>query len=186
MRPLRPLLLPLSLSFVLAATTAACGDDEFLASVPNVVDTVTVAALTGTPVSQPSAFSVADGIPVRTDQANFDFAFEIQDDGTPVFLPVAAMGLPTGSSAQPGLQLRPEAFEAITVARSNGYITEQPVPIAVGQVYMARSRIVCAIGVPLYGKLEILELGDDRTVTFQVLTNNNCGFTGLEPGLPPN
>ena len=41
------------------------------------------------------------------------------------------------------------------------------------------------LGVPLYGKLEILSF-QDSTVTFQVLANQNCGFKDLLPGLPAN
>jgi hypothetical protein len=58
--------------------------------------------------------------------------------------------------------------------------------LAVGNVFVARSRIVCsALSVPLYGKLRILELdATARTVTFEILADQNCGYVGLEPGLP--
>jgi lysyl-tRNA synthetase class 2 len=54
------------------------------------------------------------------------------------------------------------------------------------EVFVARSRIVCsALSVPLYGKLRILELdATARTVTFEILADQNCGYVGLEPGLP--
>jgi hypothetical protein len=43
---------------------------------------------------------------------------------------------------------------------------------------------VCtSLGVPLYGKLQILSF-QDSTVTFQVLADRNCGFKDLDPGLP--
>jgi hypothetical protein len=46
--------------------------------------------------------------------------------------------------------------------------------------------VVCtSLGVPLYGKLEILSF-QDSTVTFKVLTDLNCGFRDLVPGLPNN
>jgi len=41
------------------------------------------------------------------------------------------------------------------------------------------------ISVPFYGKLEILSFRDS-TVTFKVLTDLNCGFRELVPGLPKN
>ena len=52
-------------------------------------------------------------------------------------------------------------------------------PVAVGERYVVRSRVVCTIlGVPLYGKLEILGF-QDSTVTFRVLVDRNCGFKDL-------
>jgi hypothetical protein len=45
--------------------------------------------------------------------------------------------------------------------------------------------VTCTIGVPKYAKLEILGLNEAlRIVTFRVLSNDNCGFRSLEPGLP--
>jgi hypothetical protein len=56
----------------------------------------------------------------------------------------------------------------------------------VGQRWIVRSRVVCtSIGVPLYGKIEILAFDDtDRRITFRALANTNCGFRSLRPGLP--
>ena len=59
-------------------------------------------------------------------------------------------------------------------------------PIAVGERFIVRSRVVCTIlGVPLYGKLEILAF-QDSTVTFRMLVDENCGYKDLLPGLPDN
>ena len=63
-----------------ALALAACGDPNDLsdAQIANVVDTATIAALTGTPIAQASAFSVASGQAIRTDLSiDFDFAFDI-------------------------------------------------------------------------------------------------------------
>ena len=39
----------------------------------------------------------------------------------------------------------------------------------------------------MYGKIEILAIDPvARSVTFRYLVNNNCGYLGLEPGLPRN
>ncbi|MGI9041666.1 MAG: hypothetical protein ACR2HK_11330 [Gemmatimonadales bacterium] len=167
------------------AAAGACGDDNDLddANIPNGVDTVTLGALVGTPITTPSGFSIDVGA-VRTDRTtDFEFAYNIQTDGQPVFLPRTAIGLPS-TTAAPGLQLRNETFGEIVLAGSNGYVTDEPVPIEAGQRYVVRSRVVCSgLAVPKYGKLEVLSF-EDRSVTFQVLTNNNCGYKGLEPGLP--
>ncbi len=189
MRTIRGLsvLLPLALA-------AGCSDSNSLgdATEQNVVDTMTVGALEGTPIATPSGFRISTGgtSPVRTDQTvEFEFAYNVRrlDDGSyqRVLLPRAALGLTSTNQVDPGLQRREESFDDITRARSNGYVTDSAVPVQVGERYLVRSRVVCTIGVPLYGKLEILSF-QDSTVTFQVLANQNCGFKDLLPGLPDN
>ena len=169
---------------------AACSDPNTLpdAQLENVVDTVTISALTGTAIRLPSAFSVADRAVVRTDlSAQFDFAFDIlPGSNTPAFLPRSALGFPLEGSLQPGLQEREEAFALILEAEPNGYITRDTIPIALGERYMARSRVVCTgLGIPRYGKLEVLAIDPTaRTVTFQVLVGQNCGYNSLVPGIP--
>jgi hypothetical protein len=180
-------LLPLIL-LLLALGGAACGDSNGLpdATVANVERTDSLWALVGTPVSTPSGYSVEGSRRVRTDlSVDFDFAYNVETAGEHVFLPRAALGIDTANAAKPGFQVRNESFEAITIAPSNGYITDVPVPIAVGQRYAVRSRVTCQLGVPKYAKMEILSFDEaTRIVSFRILTNDNCGFKSLEPGLP--
>lgn len=171
------------LLFPLAAAVACSDDNLGDATNENVVDTVTIFSLLGTPITSPSGFNITQGA-VRTDQSFFEFAYNNQADGQRVLLPQAALGITTGS-AEPGLQLRPESFDEIHSARSNGYTTDEAVPIEIGQRYMVRSRLTVCGSVPLYAKLEILQT-EPQSVTFKVLTNRNCGFRGLEPGFPDN
>ncbi len=170
---------------LLAAGLAACGGDDGLPANPqaNVIDTVVIGSLTGTPITTPSGFSVANGA-VRTDlSADFDFAFNIETDNQLVFLPRSELGLPS-TTANPGLQRRNESFDDIDRAESNGYVTDDPVPFAVGDRFMVRSRVVCgSLGVPLYAKIEILSV-DDLLVHLKTLANVNCGYKDLTPGVP--
>ena len=176
-------------ALALLVLALACSDPNALGdpTLTNVVDTVTIGALEGTPVSTPSGFSI-NLQAVRTDQTvDFEFAYNIRrlpdDSYQRVLLPRAALGIST-SSANPGLQRREESFEELTRAPSNGYVSDSAVPIQVGERYLVRSRVVCtSLGVPLYGKLEILSF-QDSTVTFKVLADRNCGFKDLLPGLP--
>jgi hypothetical protein len=173
---------------VLGLALVACGDSNDLgdATQANAERTDSLWALVGTPVSTPSGFSVDGGRRVRTDLGvDFDFAYNIEDDGTHVFLPRAALGIDTANAVNPGFVPRSESFEAITMPPSGGFITDQPVPIAVGQRFVVRSRITCSLGVPKYAKMEILAFDEvSRIVSFRVLVNDNCGFRSLEPGLP--
>jgi hypothetical protein len=177
----------ISLGFSLLVL-AACGDSNGLPdpSLPNVERTEVLYALVGTPVTTPSAYSLEGSRRVRTDQeVNFDFAFDIDASGQAVLVPRAALGIDIEADVKPGLQIQTQTFEAITVAPSNGYITDQALPVAVGERYAARGRITCSIGVPKYAKLEVLVIDPTaRTITFRILTDDNCGFRGLEPGLP--
>jgi len=184
MRPVTRLLLLLPL-----ALAPGCSDNSGLpsATIENVVDTVTVGALVGTPISTPSGFFIdpVTGVgAVRTDQSvGFEFAYNVEPGGRRVFLPRAALGL-TSNTANPGVQLRPETFDEITKARSNGYVTDSAVAVELGQRFLVRSRVTCTtLGVPLYAKLEILQFADS-TVTFQVMADRNCGYKGLNPGIP--
>jgi hypothetical protein len=166
----------------------ACSDSNGLpdATLTNVELTETLYALQGTPVATPSGYSVDGSRRVRTDvSVDFDFGYNVDPNGQHVFLPRAVLGIDPTATVNPGFQQRTEAFEAIKQAPSNGYITDQPVPVAVGDRYVVRGRITCNIGVPKYAKLEVLAFDDvARTVTFRILTDDNCGFKGLEPGLP--
>src|SRR6266511_2141651 len=85
---LRPLFL---LTFALAA---ACGAPLGLprASFENKVVTVSLYALSGTPVSFPSAYSLLFNLPVRPDQTtSFDFAFDLDSPGRKQLGPTRAI-----------------------------------------------------------------------------------------------
>jgi hypothetical protein len=173
-----------------AVLLSGCDDSSGLpdAAIPNVERIDTIWALVGTPISTPSGYSlepVNGSRRVRTDLfTSFDFAYNVAD-GRHVFLPRAALGIDTANAVNPGFRARSESFDAITAAPSDGYITEEPVVIEAGQRYVVRSRVTCLIGVPKYAKLEIVRFEiDQRLVIFRMLTNDNCGYRGLEPGLP--
>ncbi|HEX5004802.1 MAG TPA: hypothetical protein VFV65_05765 [Gemmatimonadales bacterium] len=174
-----------------ASLLAACGSDANLApaSIPNVVDTITLGSLNGSPVSLASAYSVADGNAVRTDiTAAFDFAYDVDATGRHVLLTLEVLRLTATHGSGPGLQYTTVPFDAISSAPSNGWITGDTIVVDSGSVLLLRSRIVCTgLGVPLYGKMQVLSIDDtpgNETITFQALSNENCGYKSLLPGLP--
>jgi hypothetical protein len=179
----------LCLFFALIFATA-CSDSNGLAdpTSANAERTETLYALVGTPVGTPSAYAIEGARRIRTDiSVDFDFAYNVQTDGTHVLLPRNALGIDAATTVNPGLMARTESFEAIKAAVSNGYTTDRAVPITVGERYLVRSRVTCNIGVPKYAKIEVLAFDDvARTITFRILTDDNCGFRDLEPGLPKN
>jgi hypothetical protein len=190
---MRPISLP-RLLFPVAAVGAltvalGCGDDLNLpaAAFPNVVDTVVLAALSGTPIDQPSGFDVVVAETVRTDRSNgFDFAFEIDPGGTPRIHPAGTLGL----APEPGILRSDDPFDAITSAPLEDYVTDTALVITGGTVFVVRSRasnVQCALAgsLPRYGKFHVLNVDlATRSVTLELLVDLNCGYRGLEPGLP--
>jgi hypothetical protein len=150
----------------------------------NVVDTVALYAVDGTPLATPSAYLLARRQRVRTDQsANFDFAFNIDASSRVVLLPTGAVGLGRAS----GLQLATQVFDSIKVAPPGGYVLDQAVPLDVDDVALVRSQAVGCLGLSehLYAKLHVLAIDlVDRRMDFEILVNQNCGYKGLEPGFP--
>ena len=184
--------IPLFCTLFCAGIAAACSSSNALPDPTdaNLIDTTTVWALNGTAITDPSGFSIPDRIAVRTDQtAAFDFAFNIDNSGKPVFLPIDLLGLGSVSGVNPGLLLTSIPFDSIrTAVTGDSYVFDDTVNVVVGSSYYARSRVVCSVlVVPMYGKIEILSVDPaERSVTFRYLVDNNCGYLGLEPGLPRN
>jgi len=173
-----------------AAALVACADDSLPnATVENIVDTVTISAVWGTPVGHPSAYRMSGSeftrlVTVET-SANYDFLYDVDSVLGPAFFPAQATGVLPPSSANPGLMLTTTPFDSIKSAPSNGYVTDAPLAVDSGSVLYMRSLVTCGIGVPLYGKMEVLQIDSvARTITFAVMVNQNCGYRELQPGLP--
>lgn len=165
------------------------------AAVPNLVDTVTVFALQGTDISLPSGFDVAGHRVARTDRGDaFDFTFDIDEDGTPKVYPQGALGL----DASAGIVISEKSFDDIEEAPTDGYVSDSAVTVGIDTVFVVRSRRFSGSGLglgddcpffigslPRYGKFQVLEIDRQRRfITLKGLINVNCGYRGLEPGLP--
>jgi hypothetical protein len=182
MRPFTTLLL-----LTAGSAALACSDPNALRppANSNFEDTLTLYALHGTPIATPSAFSVPEG-PVRTDRtSDFEFAYDVGPQGEHLFLPLAVLDISGSISVNPGLLPSSKLFVDVHRAPSNGYITTDTVIPDSGDVFVVRSRLVCNIGVSEYAKLQVLSFDDaQRSVTFRVLANINCGYKDLDPGFP--
>jgi hypothetical protein len=171
----------------LALLAAACGDTTGLPApfFTNAVGTVSLFALRGTDITLPSAYTLDGAQPVRTDQTTaLDFAFDFDSLGAPALFPTGAINLGQLS----GLQRSTTRFDAITLAPTGGYILDKPIALDTGTVLLVRSRpTTCSFGVTvsLYAKLRVLGVDSTaRRVDFEILVDQNCGYRGLEPGLP--
>ncbi len=187
---MRPLLRCAPGIAALASLTLACGDPLSLNPpiFENRVDTVTVYAVTGTPIFQPSAYIVSLRSAVRLDFfPSFDFVYHIDAAGKRTFLPFDLVTGNTRTFGNPGLQRTETPFDDIDIAQQIGYVTRDTVEVVPDGVYYIRSEVsgTCGLGTPFYGKLQILAVDDSaRAVRFQVLANVNCGYRSLETGLP--
>src|ERR1051325_12157652 len=99
--PSRPLCAVLTSAVAgVAALAAACSGTAGLptAVFTNVVDTVSLFALDGTPITSPSAYLLHGKARVRTDQsASLDFAFNFDSLDRPVLLPTQRLGVGGGA-----------------------------------------------------------------------------------------
>ena len=172
------------------ALIAACGDSLGLsASFANKVDTVSIYALSKTPVSTPSGYYMAQGIVVRTDGfIPFDFAFDIDSTGRGLLLPTGALKLGRLS----GLQITAVPFDSIRIAPTGRYQLDSAVVVDSNTVAIAQSRpLTCPNGLPgaYYAKLHVLSIDTTsaptgRHLKMEILDDTNCGFRGLQTGLP--
>lgn len=179
----------LSFLFVAFALAAGCGDPLGLpaATVENRLDTlVSLYALSGTPVTSPSAYVIAFRSTIRSDQSTsgFDFVFDIDSTGQPVLVPTGALKLGRAS----GLHVTTTPFDSILIAPRTPYQLDSAVAIDSNSVVLMHSRpLTCSFGITsiYYAKLHVLAIDTAaRRVDFEILTNINCGYRGLEEGLP--
>ena len=179
------------LGLIAFAALAACSDPNQLApaSLGNGVDTLTLYSLATGPLTQPTAYSLAAGTAVRTWAVgtNFEFAYSVDQTGKSVFLLLDVLGLASASSIKPGVIRSTLSFDGMTKAPLNGYITSDTIFVAEQDRFYLRTGIsTCvSLGVPLYGKLEVLDIDSvAQTVKLRVLANQNCGYRGLGLGIP--
>ena len=169
------------------ASASGCGDPfGQKAQFGNTVDTLTLYALRGTPIRSHSAYDMYTLSTSRTDTTSgYDFAFDIDSNGRSLIYPAGALGL----SKDAGLQLMDRTFDAVHSAPETGFSTDTAIVVDKDRVFVARSRVsslFCVyVAVPRYGKFHVLDIDTTaRSITLEALVDLNCGYRGLEPGIP--
>jgi hypothetical protein len=180
------------LLLLLLIVAAACSDPNAVAtaSLTNELDTDTLYSLKTGPLTRPSAYSlnVRNAVRIYDVGSSFEFAFTMDSTGKAVFLPLDVLGLATGS-VKPGLLPTSLSFDSMTKAPLNGYITSDTIPIAEGDRFFLRTAIntCAALSASLYGKVEVMDIDTaNASVTLQIVADQNCGYRGLQLGIPKN
>jgi hypothetical protein len=174
-------------AFTMAALSDACSTTTGLPApaIADTVDTVSLYAIRGTPLNTPSAYSLAGRQVVLIQETTLlDFAFDFDSTGAPALFPTGAIHLGTAS----GLQTSTIPFDSLKVAPTGNYIFDKPIALQAGTVVLVSSRPTpCVFGVTasLYAKLKVIRVDSTaRRLDFKILVDQNCGYRGLEPGLP--
>jgi hypothetical protein len=175
-----------------------CGDSLGLPppNFANVVDTTTLFALQGTPISSPSGYdmvslSTSRLSTSRTDLGQlFDLAFDIDQMGRALIYPASALGVQNEAA----LRVSSDEFDRIDRAPTEGYQADSAIVARADLVFLflARSRAEATFcgflgRIPRFGKFHVLAVDSDaRSVTMELLVNVNCGYRALTTGLPAN
>lgn len=178
-------------ALLVVVLVAACGDPFGLprAAEENRVDALSLYALSGTPVTAPSAYRLEFRQAVRTDQTStFDFAFDIDTAGRALLLPTGPLHLGRLS----GAQISTMPFDSIRIAPDRNYQLDSALVVDIGTVAIVHSGpVICSWGgsAVYYGKLRVIAIdttsgSNGRRIDFEILVDTNCGYRGLEPGLP--
>ena len=91
-----------------------------------------------------------------------------------------------------GLQISTQQFDSIKIAPTSKYNEDSAQAVNINSVLILHSSaVVCSYGIPgvLYGKLHVLDIDttsgtNGRRIQFEILNDLNCGYRGLEPGVP--
>lgn len=185
---------------------SAC-DDPFAilpARIENRVDTLELFAANGTSLERASGYVIAlnsnevtRGVvrlgidpPPILNAPPFDFFYRIDPADGPQFVPFGAVTTPSPNqttAGRSGLQGSTQTFDEISEGQQVGYTVDKPTNLAAGQVLFARSSLPngCFLGIPYYAKIEVISFdATARSIKFRILANTNCGYRGLQPGLP--
>ena len=175
----------------------ACEDPYAPKAYENVrSDTLELNALNGSPAGARAALILASLAPVPVGSSQgalfFDLAFDIDDAGRVLVLPVAKVGeCARGASCQVGLQHANARYEAAVEAPNRGYTYDEVFTVDTAQtLYVVAKSTICLSGftsADLYGKLVVDSVrASDRKIFLRATVDPNCGFRQLVPGQIPS
>jgi hypothetical protein len=185
----------LALIVALAAIAVVAGCDNsspFRAQFPNILIPRKAWAMNGTPAALPSAVSMRVGSVVNIDPSwQFDFAFDMDAIGVVKVHSARSVATELSPVNRVGFRIDSvNAFANITQAPTSGYVYDSVFTLAPGRtllidVFDVSCQRSSFLGVNIRGKLIIDSIDvADRSISFRLLANRNCGFRSLVEGLP--
>ncbi len=176
-----------------AAIGAAACDDPFAprATTPVRTDSFIVYSVSQTPVNVPAAFNIVFFTPLRLEPTyGFDLAFDINDDGKVVLIPVRLVGGAVTAGRRVGLQRITGAYNEVTRAPTSGYQYDSTLVLDIGEAAVVELQTdICQFQTSqlIYAKLQISAVSPvSRTIAFRITYDPNCGFRSFLPGVPTN
>jgi hypothetical protein len=194
--PLRRAFVALALVAIPLAAALACSSDPYApkALYPVSTDTIRVLALNGTAAEAQSAvrlLTVSSTVPDYSQ--SFDFALDIDAGGKVILMPRSKVVSCT-SICQLGIKLIPAdsvEFDKLYDAPKSGYTYDSVTTIPVGAtVAFVTKEVFCQASnistYDLYAKMIVDSVRmSDRAIFARVVSDPNCGFRGLVPGIVP-
>lgn len=183
----------LSFVAILGAVFAlsSCRDPvNLIATRDTVTDTLSVYALTGTPLAYPTALVTPAPTVVRADgNVDFDIAFDIDAEGNALLYPFALVVDPTAVRRIVGIRKMTVGFDEVKSAPTSGYKYDSVTvaPVGTVAVIQATRDIECQFDFSrtVYSKIVIDEIDTvNRRIDFRILVDPACGFRDLVPGRP--
>lgn len=172
-----------------ALLAAACDDPlDPGAQIPVRTDTLSVFAMTGTPLSFHSTLDIYNITTTRLETgAQFDIAFDIDEQGNTVLYPARLI---TSAPYQVGLRDTTGTFESILRAPTGEYEDEEGLALAPGRtalVEVQSPNCQFTISPFIYAKIVVDSIHTDtREIFFRMTVDRNCGYRSFEEGIPRN
>jgi hypothetical protein len=180
------------LAAVLALAAIACDGPRTKAIYPNIARTYALFALSGAPVSAPTAISVLGGSTIADANFGFDLAFDMDAAGATRLYPVRSLaGGLAGVPKRIGLQLVPGSFESLREAPTTGYDTlgfktVVPGSVVAIEILDIQTCLYSLNGSNIYAKLVVDSIRvPERRIFGRTVSDANCGFREVMPDTIP-
>lgn len=178
-----------------AATALLCAGCGALsapkAQFPNTATDITVYALNGAPAATPAGIDFLSGAPVQVDNnLQFNVALDIDSAGRIVVYPARKVANGLAGVTSIGLQRIDAPYDDYNSAVKKGYTPDSTLVVAVGEtvgfnVYDTSTCTVYSLGSSYYGKFVVDSVNPAvRALYVRLVSDPNCGYVSLVPGIP--
>jgi hypothetical protein len=177
-------------TLLVAVLATGCEDPfEQTAQRSNFDSVITGWALSGSPLAYPSALYVPQlELSLIEPTGTFDLAFDIDETGRLVVLPMTRVVTPLSGNRSIGLMRGTQPYAAIVEAPQVGWQVDSALTVSQGGSFLARVQTrFCQFDVrqEIFAKFYV-ESVDAETRQFVLLArvNPNCGYRSLLTGIP--